>query len=231
MAALAALALLAAASAAAQGGATEARALLDAGRFEQAYRAGVDDGTPSGLVLAAEAASDQAVYVLDEHDAQIAWLRRAQGAAGRAVDGDGSLAAAYVQLARAKGEIAKRTGILQNLGTAGELKDLFEHALSIRADDADALMGLALWHLELTQRGVGWMYGASAERVLPLLERSIAAAPDRINLRVEYARALRRLGQEPAAEAQLRKALALPVETAVDGYEHGKAASMRDSAP
>lgn len=206
--------------------ATSTLDLIDTGAFEAAYEQASTSSDADQLTLAAQAASDQAVYVLSDHDAQLTWLGRARDAAQRALDAGPPSAAAYVQLARAKGEIAQRTGVMQNLGTAGELKDLFEKALKLDPNDADALVGFALWNLELTQRGVGWLYGASADRVLPMLEKGVAARPEQVNLHVEYARALRTLGRDAQANEELRRALALPGRTAVDRYEQQRARSL-----
>lgn len=200
------------------------------GAYEAAYAAARELDTAPMLVLAARAATDQVVYALvpagASLDEQLPWLRRAVDAAERAAERDPNAPQAWVQLARARGEIARRTGVLRNLDTAPALKALFDRALGLDPQEPDALVGLAMWHLELVQHGVGWLYGAKREAILPLLERGVAAAPDRINLRVEYATALRALGFEEAARAQLEIALALPVLRASDAVEQGRARSM-----
>ncbi len=209
----------------AAGTADPERAIAD-GRYVEAYHAASAVDTAASQTLAARAAADYAVYgSLDasEHDT---WLRHARDAAERATELDPNDAEAYVQLARAKGESARRSSVFENLQLVGELKDLFDRALSLAPDNADALVGLAMWNLELSQRGVGWMFGASRDRVVPLLEKAIAAAPKQVNLRVEYATALRALGEDGAAAQQLREALALPAQTAADRYEQKRAAAM-----
>lgn len=199
---------------------------LTAGHYAQAYRQSLAVGTAASQVLAATAASDEAVYGGGSASQQLAWLGRARRAAERATKLDPSNAEAYVQLARARGEIARRAGVLQSLNVVGQLKDLFHRALSIDPHNADALVGLALWNLELTQHGVGWLYGADKKKVLPLLRQGVAAAPMQINLRVEYASALRTLGRRQAADEQLRKALRLPASNAVDRAEQARARAL-----
>ncbi len=227
---LVALAVLAASSGAA---AQPAELLYEQGAFDAAYEAAVHVPSATTLLLAARAAIDHAVYRLAPSGApleeQVAWLRRGLAAADRAAELDPTSAPAVVQQARARGEIARRTGVLRNLDVAPQLRELFERALTLDPDDADALVGLAMWHLELVERGVAWLYGGDRNEILPLLERGVAAAPEQLNLRVEYATALRALGQEEAAREQLQIALALPIRSATDVFERERAeAKLRD---
>jgi tetratricopeptide (TPR) repeat protein len=207
-------------------GVADARAALAAGRYAAAYAAASAVDTAPAQVLAARAAADHAVYGSLDSKERDAWLKRARVAAKRATELDPNDAEAYVQLARAKGEGARNADVLENVRLVGELKDLFDRALGIEPDNADALAGLAMWNLELSQRGVGWLFGASRDRVVPLLEKAVAAAPDQINLRVEYAVALRALGEAAAADAKLREALAMPAVTAADRFEQKRAAAL-----
>jgi tetratricopeptide (TPR) repeat protein len=206
--------------------ATDVQQDITDGHYVAAYEAASAVDTAASQVLAARAASDYAVYGQPSESEQITWLRRGRDAAQRAIELDPDNAAAYVQLARAKGEIARRAGVFESLNVVNDLRDLFEHAIAIDPDNADALVGLAMWNLELTQHGVGWLYGASKGNVLSLLKKGIAAAPEQVNLRVEYATALRALGDEGAAKAQLEKALSLPARSAADRIEQKRAAAM-----
>ncbi len=211
----------------------EAAALADSGDYAKAWELAAPVRTAPMQLIAARAASDQVVYYLAPAGApmsdQRAWLDRAMEAAKTAVELDQGSAPALVQLARAKGEIARRTGLLQNLGTAPELKELFDKALTLDPNDADALVGLAMWHLELVQNGVGWLYGGRRDAVLPLLERGVAAAPKQLNLRVEYATALIALEKPAEAREQLVIALELPGARASDEIERQRARSMLES--
>lgn len=193
-----------------------------------AYETAVaDEGSAPAQSLAARAAADQAVYSLAAEGAsleeQFEWLRRSVAAAERALTLDPGSSVAYVHLARGRGEMARRSGILQNLNVASELKRLFDKALELNPADADALVGLGMWHLELVENGVGWLYGGRRDQVLPLVEAGVAAAPKQVNLRVEYATALTALGQDVAAREQLEVALALPAVSAVDRAEQARA--------
>lgn len=205
-------------------------ALGDRGEYAAAWERAHTVPTAAMQTSAARAATDEVVYHLVPSGAplaeQLPWLQRAVTAAEQATKLDPSSAAAVVQLARAKGEIARRSGVLQNLGVASELKALFDRALELDPDDADALVGLAMWHLELVQNGVGWLYGGRKDAVRPLLERGVAAAPRQLNLRVEYATALIALGDEASAREQLELALELPAARASDELERARAAAM-----
>lgn len=122
MALLAACSLLLAPTALAQ---TPA-ALGDRGDYAAAWEKASSVQTAAMQTTAARAASDEVVYHLALEGAPLAeeltWLDRAVTAGEAAVKLDPTSAAAVVQLARAKGEIARRSGILQNLGVAPELK-------------------------------------------------------------------------------------------------------------
>lgn len=205
-------------------------ALWQQGEFESAYNASSAEYSAASQLLATRAAADHVVYVLApagaDLDSQLVWLRRAVTAAEQAVELDPASAQALVYLARARGEIARRSGVLQNLSVAGELRALFDQALQVNPADPDALVGLGMWHLELVLNGVGWLYGGRRDQVLPLVEAGVAAAPRQVNLRVEYATALAALGRPDAAREQLELAVTLPATTAVDRAEQARAVQL-----
>ncbi|MBX3094506.1 MAG: hypothetical protein KF680_08230 [Cryobacterium sp.] len=203
----------------------------EAGDFAAAYALAVESGTVEGQLLAARSAADQAVYRETGSDASLAWLEASETAAqaALALQPDGPLAAAATMaLARAKGEAALHRGLLANSRLPGELRTLFERVLELQPGNPDALVALGAWHLELTERGVGWLYGGRRDDVLPLIERGVAAAPEQINLRVEYAIALRALGRADDAAAELATAMSLTAVTAVDKLEQERAARLLD---
>lgn len=204
--------------------------LLRQGEYAAAYEQASGVQSAAMQLIAARAAIDQVVYLMAPGGATLAdevvWLKRAVAASERAVELDPSSAAALIQLVRAKGEIARRSGVLQNLNVAPELKKLFDRALALDPNNPDALVGLAMWHLELVEAGVAWLYGAKRSEVLPLLERGVAAAPQQLNLRVEYATALRALGLPDKAREQLELALTLPTPNASDIAERRRAEAL-----
>ncbi len=163
---VAALLLLAGAGAVRGAGLEEARALYDNGSFEESYQLAAAEDDGAAQTLAANAAIAQAIY-RDLPDAdRLIWLRRAQDAGRRAVALLPDAPQALLALAQAKGEMALRTSALDNLSTAGEIGDLLKRAVAAAPDDPDALVGLGMWNLGVSDRGVGWLYGARREGAL-----------------------------------------------------------------
>lgn len=205
-----------------------------AGDFAAAYAAAIEVDEAGAQLLAARAAADQAVYREVGSDATLTWLARSEAAAANAVElaADGPLAApAAMALARAKGEAALHRGLLANSRLPGELRALFERALALDPANPDALVAFGAWHLALTERGVGWLYGARRDHALPLIERGVAAAPEQVNLRVEYALALGALGFPEEAATQAELALALPTHTAAERHEQERARPLTTARP
>jgi len=189
--------------------------LLAKGEFAAAYESAAKAGD---WVLAARAASYYAMYQAKDDRSRSEWFQKAEKAAKRAIQEDPENPEAYFELARALGRLAQYRGILQSLSLAAGVRDNLKKALELKPDYASAMVALALWHLELSQKGVGWLYGADAGQVIPLFERAIALEPDRIIHRYEYARALYRLGKKREALKQLEAALSLSPQDARDTY-------------
>lgn len=227
LAALACAATLACAGAPAYAAApADVEALYCSGAFEKAYQ--LADAVDSGAMqtLAAQAAIARGLYQGASDGDTLDWLRRAETAAQAAVKLAPDAPAALLALAQAKGEIARRTGPLANVSVPSEIGSLLKKAVRLEPDNPDALVGLGLWNLELTDRGVGWLYGAKRSGALDMVARGVALAPGRIDLRVQYASALRIVGDTGAERDQLDKALALHPVTAVDRYEQERAKTM-----
>lgn len=207
---------------------SDARAedLYRAGSFQRAYQLAVDLDTGPMQTLAAQAAIGRGLYQGRSEDDTLAWLRRGEAAADEAVKLSPQAPAALLALAQAKGEIALRTGPLANVKVPGDIGSLLKKAVQLAPDDPDALVGLGLWNLELTDRGVGWLYGAKRDGALAMVARGVTKAPERVDLRVEYARALRIAGDIGGAREQLQRALALPAGTALERYEQERARTM-----
>ncbi len=193
--------------------------LLRQGDFQAAYRSGLEAGDAQSYVLAARAASFYAMYQAKDDRDRADWFAKAEAAAKKAIELDSQNAEGYFELARALGRLAQYRGILQSLSLASAVRDNLEKALERNPDHAGARVALALWNLELSQKGVGWLYGASIGRVVPLFEKAIRLEPEEIIHRTEFARALLRLGQRDLALEQLRVALKLKAKDARDRYE------------
>ncbi len=200
-------------------------ALLAEGAFKEAYAEALKG---EQYVLAARAASFYALYQAKERKEKEAWFSRAEKAAKEAIQKDPNDPEGYFELARALGRLAQYRGILQSLSLASAVRDNLKKALALKPDYAGALVALALWHLELSQKGVGWLYGARIGEVVPLFEKAIRLEPNEIIHRVEYANALIRMGKKKAALAQLQVALSLEPKDARDRYEQERAQRLLD---
>ena len=202
------------------------RALLNEGEFAAAWAAGNASSRTADVLVAAEAANLMAQYRAQTDAERRVWLERAQQAARRAVALDPESAEGYYQLAHAQAEVIRFVGVLAKLGLASEIKRNLERALELDPNHARAVMGLALWHLQLARRGFGWLYGASLGEVVPLFEWALTLEPQNVEIRKNYGFALMQLGRRDAARAQLERALALPVQSVPDRLHHDRAAEL-----
>jgi Tfp pilus assembly protein PilF len=201
-------------------------ALIDEGRFQQAYEEALAQGTAAGYALAAQAASYYAGYKASDAKTKEAWFSKAEAAAKKAIAADPAYPEGYFELARAQGRLSQFRGILASLNLASSVRDNLKKALELNPKHDGALVALALWNLELAQKGVGWMYGASIKRVEPLFQQAIQINPTAIAHRLEYGGALIRLKKPQEARVQLEKALALPARTWIDRANQEKARAL-----
>ena len=203
--------------------------LIDEGRFQQAYGEALAEGTATAYALAAKAASYYAGYVASTGKDKEAWFSKAEAAAKKAIAADPTYPEGYFELARAQGRLSQYRGILASLNLASSVRDNLKKALELDPKHDSAMVALALWNLELAQKGVGWMYGASAKRAEPLFQQAIRLNPTAIAHRLEYGNALIRLKKPDAARRQLEKALELPARTWVDRANQEKARTLLES--
>uniref|UniRef100_A0A831U523 Tetratricopeptide repeat protein n=1 Tax=Thermus islandicus TaxID=540988 RepID=A0A831U523_9DEIN len=206
--------------------ASQVASLVDAGRFQEAYEAGVRLGTPEALALAAKAASFYALYQAKDEEKR-AWFEKAERAASQAIAKAPDYPEGYFERARALGRLAQYKGVLEALaeGLAPRIRSDLERTLKLKPDHAGAMVALALWHFELVQKGwlVAATQGADGGRVEPLMRRAIELEPEAIIHRVEYARVLSAWGKREEARKQLEVALSLPARTAADRYDQERA--------
>jgi tetratricopeptide (TPR) repeat protein len=206
--------------------ATPAAELLAAGDLVGAWRVGQTAAELGELTAAAEAANLVAQYRAAGDTEKQLWLERAEKAARRAVRLFPESAEAYFQLAHAQAEIIRYVGVWGKITLASAIKDNLDACLSRDPDHARAYMGLALWNLQLAKRGLGWLYGASENRVVPLFERAVALAPENVEIRKNYGFALLEMGEPEKARGQLLQALALPARTVPDELHQQRAREL-----
>ncbi len=200
--------------------------LLAGGELAAAWRVGAASNNPIELAAAAEAASLMAQYRAASDDERRIWLERAQQAAGRLVGLFPDDPEGYYQLAHAQAEVIRFVGVLAKLSLASRIKRNLDQTLELDPDHPRALMGLALWHLQLAKRGFGWLYGASLGEVALLFERAVALDPGSVEIRKNYGFALMQLGRPEAAREQLEAALALPLRSVPGRLHHDRAAEL-----
>jgi hypothetical protein len=104
--------------------------LIDEGKFQEAYEAGLRLGNAEGLILAAKAASYFAGYQAKDNE-KADWFGRAEAAARRAIQADADNAEAYFELARAQGRLSQYRG-QGRAGPMASFAHLQERGLAVR---------------------------------------------------------------------------------------------------
>lgn len=196
--------------------------LVDEGKFQEAYEAGLRLGSAEGLVLAAKAASYYAGYQAKDNE-KADWFGRAEAAARRAIQADSNNAEAYFELARAQGRLSQYRGILESLGLASSIKENLDRTLRLNPRHAGAKVALALWHHSLVSKNVGWLYGANGNQIMPLFNEAIQLEPQTIIHKVELAGVLAAQGKKEDARRQYEAALAIAPATAADRFDQERA--------
>ncbi|GIW34713.1 hypothetical protein [Meiothermus sp.] len=196
--------------------------LVDEGKFQEAYEAGLRLGSAEGLVLAAKAASYYAGYQAKDSE-KADWFGRAEAAARRAIQADSNNAEAYFELARAQGRLSQYRGILESLGLASSIKDNLDRTLRLNPRHAGAKVALALWHHSLISKNVGWLYGANGNVIVPLFNEAIQLEPQTIIHKVELAGVLAAQGKKEDARKQYEAALSIAPKTAADRFDQERA--------
>jgi len=202
--------------------------LIAQGSYKAAYQEALALGSAEGYALAAQAASLYANFKANTDKDREAWYDKAEKAAKKAIELDPNYTEGYFELARAQGRLAQFRGILSSLGLASSVRDNLNKVLKLNPKHDAALVALAIWNLELAQKGVGWLYGASIDNVKPLFEKAIKLNPTSIAHRLEYGQALYRMKQYKEARAQLEKALELPAQTYADKMDQQQARKLLD---
>lgn len=192
--------------------------LVDEGKFQEAYEAGLRLGSAEGLILAAKAASYYAGYQAKDNE-KADWFGRAEAAARRAIQANNDNAEAYFELARAQGRLSQYRGILESLGLASGIKENLDRTLRLNPRHAGAKVALALWHHSLISKNVGWLYGANGNQIMPLFNEAIQLEPQAIIHKVELAGVLAAQGKKEDARKQYEAALAIAPKTAADRFD------------
>lgn len=168
----------------------EAQTLFVKGDFQEASKMAAGLNTADGFVLAAKANS---IYAGTRPESEAdANYSKSEDFARKAIKLDDKNADGYFELARATGRLSQIRGVAQAIlqGLATVVRDNLNKALELNPKHAGAMVALALWHIEVSSKGAGWLYGADSGKAVPLFEQAIKLEPDTIIHRVEYAKGL-----------------------------------------
>lgn len=172
-----------------------ALALYGSGAFADAAETARQDERAESQALTARALLAEAVTNVPFAE-RLPILEAAEAAARRAIAKDDRLVEGHLQLAIALGYIARFQGPLaaQMTGMADEASHVIAHALALEPTNPWALATSGGWHLEIVRRtpvGLGkLLFGASRKAGIAAFETALAADPDNILIRYEYALSL-----------------------------------------
>ena len=194
---------------------------LEEGQFSVAYEQSSKAGGSTGWVGAARAANFYASYSAKGDAEVLAWFERARSAAQKALEADPRSAEAHFELARALGGTLHTQNLFSKANLAAVMRDHLNESLKLNPNLTEGKVALALWNLEVSESGLGWLYGADKSKVKPLFEEALRIDPGSIVVRTWYAEVLTRLGDSAQARIQLEKAVALSPRDAVERIEQG----------
>ena len=167
-----------------------AKTLYAKGDFKSAVQIAEDIQTANGQAFAAKANNTYAQTQADNKQESI--YIQSEKYARKAILLDTKNPEAYFELARALGRLSQLRGVVaalaQGLGT--QIRESLENALQYDPQHAPSMVGFGIWHAEIVSKGVGWLYGATAEAAIFYFERAIKLEPKMIIHKVEYARGL-----------------------------------------
>ncbi len=197
----------------------DAQRLYAEGQFLEASLMARKLETSDGFALAARA--------LYEHAMEQAVAKReplmvqCEKFANEALELNPKNADAYFELGASAGQFALLRGTVWAFlnGVPQQIRGHFEKAIALDPRHTFAMVALARWHAEVVVGGGGFLYNASAEESMRLLNRAVQIEAKNINLRVNYAETLMVLDKvknRSAAKAQLEIAVTLEPRDALE---------------
>jgi hypothetical protein len=212
-------------------GIADVKAMYAKGQFKEASDMAANLKTSEGFAWAAKALSTYALTRPTSDQDEL--YAKSEGYSKRAIDLDANNPEGYFEAARAQGRLSQLRGVLASLaqGYGATIRENLEKCIKLDPKHAGAKVALALWNAEIVNKGVGWLYGADGNRVVPLMEEALKLEPDVIIHRVEYARALTLLdrNKNKAKSIELLEgALKLKVNDAAEQLDFDRA--QRDLA-
>jgi len=166
--------------------------LYRSGEYEAAIAAGEAANTGEGLAAAARAA----LAIANLRDAPcLPCAQRAESLARRSIALDIQHPEAFVFLAVSLGYEARIAGTMraQFAHYPEQAKEAIDHALAVAPNDAFSLAAAGAWHIEVVRNGgilARPLYGARVDTGIDYFRRAVAADPDNLVVRVQYAMSL-----------------------------------------
>ena len=211
------------------------RELYVAGKFDQAERAALAEGTAAGYCLAAR--SELAAETMRASPCLVC-LRSAEQLAQRAIDADPKLVEAHIEYVIALGYEARVVGLFQAQfrGYAKKAKEHIDAALAADPGNAWAWAALGNWNIEIAADGgpalARMLYGATVAKGLADFAKAFAAMPDNLVLHYHYALALasydRNAYRDTIANALTRATAGAP-KTAYESFAKNCARELLDA--
>jgi len=193
------------------------RDLYVAGKFAEAERAALAEGTAQGYALAAR--SELAAETMRAEPC-LECLKRAEDFALRAIAADPRLVEGHIEYVIAIGFEARLIGMIQAQfkGYAEKAKEHIDAALAVDPGNPWAWAALGNWNIEIAQNGgaalARLLYGATLRKGLADFSKAFSAAPDSLVLHYHYTLALaaydRNAFRDAIAAALTRAAAGVP---------------------
>ena len=167
--------------------------LYNAGRYEDAIKAGEAANTGQGLAVAARAAFAEAN--LSEKPC-LPCLQRVESYARRSVALDSMHPDAFVYVAAALGYQARIVGSItaQFRRYPEQAREALDHALAVAPNNDWALAALGAWNIEIVRNGGALLartiYGARVDAGMDYFYKAFAADPNNLVIRFQFALSL-----------------------------------------
>jgi tetratricopeptide (TPR) repeat protein len=162
----------------------------------------------------------------------------AVGFARQAVEIDRNDAEGWYQLGKALGRLALFRGGKEKVNMSKEIKEVFEHAIQLDPQHADALHGLARWHREVANLGFvlkaaakivfGGLPPASNEESVELFKRAIEIEPQNCAHHLELGKTYLEMREKDLAAEEFEEVLSLPVSDPDDPEWKAEAEELLD---
>jgi tetratricopeptide (TPR) repeat protein len=197
-----------------------------AGQFQQAVEAAAELGV-TGAAAANKAAGVYATYLAKDDALATRVLLEATNRGERAVAELPDAPNSHYFLAFVLGRYSQRISVVKALadGLGGKIQTALERTLALEPKHAEAQVALGVFHAEVVDK-LGALaarlgYGATRDAAIQHFESALRLAPESPVVRLEYARALRRLapGDTARRAALLEAAVAIAPADAMEALD------------